>query len=118
VIGASAASAGAIHYTPTHEPMVLAGLRRYVSRKPSGRKSPKGMHKAMLREKALSYKLHGSKGMRAIKHTKKSHHKKGHGKHSYSSHGVRYHKHRTGVKRKHNAYCQRPYPGKARRLGA
>jgi hypothetical protein len=49
--GASAASAGAIHYATTNEPMVLAGPRRYVSKKaftkPS--KKGKGVHKARLR---------------------------------------------------------------------
>ncbi len=113
--GASAASAGAIHYTTTNEPMVLAGPRRYVSKHTKHTKHGKGVHKANLRGIALGYKPNGSKGLKAIKH-KKVHRKKAGGKHSYSSHGVRYHKHKHGVKRKSSAYCQRPYA--AKRLGA
>jgi len=82
-------------------------------------KKGRGVHKAMLRGKALGYKPHGSKGMMAIKHKKvKAHRKKGGGKHSYSSHGVRHHKHKTGVKPKTGAYCKRPYASTAKKLGA
>jgi len=113
--GASASSAGAIHHTTTNEPMVSVGPRRSTSKTllngnhksswaPPKRTAKKSYVKGVLKNKLRASAL----GMPTKKQHKKSHCKKGGGRHSYSSHGVRYHKHKQGVKRKRTAYCKRP----------
>ncbi len=80
--GASASSAGAIHYTTTT---------------PLSNPTPK-----MRGDKAK-----GSKGLMPIRH--KKHRKSTKHTTSYSVHGVRYHKHKAGTKRRKNSgYCKRP----------
>jgi hypothetical protein len=98
--GASASSAGAIHYAttlPPSNPMPMARPRAHGSMK-VGKKSKyaPGVFKAHLRSVAL--------GRTKRSGSRKKAHKKSHKKQ------VRHHRHKAGTeKRKGAAYCTRPY---------
>ncbi|DBA76059.1 TPA: hypothetical protein ACH3X1_009806 [Trebouxia sp. C0004] len=98
--GASASSAGAIHYAttlPASTPMVRP--RAHVShRKTGGSKYAPGVFKAHLRSVAFGRTKGKAKGGRKS------------GRRSAKKHHVRHHKHKAGTeKRKGAAYCTRPY---------
>ncbi|DBB15902.1 TPA: hypothetical protein ACH3X3_003499 [Trebouxia sp. C0006] len=98
--GASASSAGAIHYAttlPPSNPMPMARPRAHGSMK-VGKKSKyaPGVFKAHLRSVALGRTKRGG--------GRKSHKK------SHKKHHVRHHRHKAGTeRRKGAAYCTRAY---------
>ncbi len=99
--GASASSAGAIHFTtttPPSNPMPMVRPRAHVSHtKKGGSKYAPGVFKAHLRSVALGRTKGKAKGGRK-------------GGRKAGKHHVRRHRHKAGTeKRKGAAYCTRPY---------